>query len=392
MRRRAVALMAALATSLMLMPSAGADEHFEFEPVVYDIAATPSGSILVGENAGAIVGVDPGDMTVQEIRHGGIDVLAELSLPTIINGLDAIGRGEFFLTTGGSDLAQDGALWRVSPGSTRMVADLAAFERSNDPDAFEGPMWKDQRCEFKDGFSTGPQNNPFHVTAFTGSTALVADAAGNTLLSAKTNGVVDWIAVFTPPIDESGEWLIRFHQHMVDEETPIEGEPIPCYVQPVPTSVAVGPGGDYYVGELTGATEDGTLPIGLSRVWKIDSGARNVVCSEADPQPGCELLINGLTSVIDVAFGLDGGLYVVEYDETSWIATFAPAIASGGTISTYDPITGDLIEVVASGLEFPSAITFDKQGNLWVLENNDVPALAPPSEKVKPTVRQVALP
>jgi hypothetical protein len=179
---------------------------------------------------------------------------------------------------------------------------------------------------------------------------------------------------------------------MVDEETPIDGEPVPCYVQPVPTSVAIGPGGDYYVGELTGATEDGTLPIGLSRVWRIDSGARNVVCSETDALNGCELLIDGLTSVIDVAFGPDGDLYVVEYDETSWIATFAPAIASGGTIGKYDPATGDLIEVVASGLEFPSAITFDEHGNLWVLENNDVPALAPPSDKVKPTVRQIKLP
>lgn len=392
MNRRQVVLMAALATLLMLMPSAGADEQFEFEPMVYDIAATPSGSILVGESAGAILGADPGDMAVKEIHRGEVGVLTELDLPTVVNGLDAIGRGDFFLTTGGSDLAQDGALWRVSPGSTRMVADLAAFERDNDPDAFEGPMWKDQRCEFIDGFSTGPQNNPFHVTTLSGSTALVADAAGNTLLSAKTNGIIDWVAVFTPPVDGNGEWLIRFHQDMVDEDTPIEGDPIPCYVQPVPTSVAIGPGGDYYVGELTGATEDGTLPIGLSRVWRIDSGAHNVVCSEADPQNGCEILIDGLTSVIDVAFGPDGDLYVVEYDETSWIATFAPAIASGGTISKYDPATGDLIEVVASGLEFPSAITFDKQGNLWVLENNDVPALAPPSDKVRPTVRQIEMP
>ncbi|MFP4554449.1 MAG: hypothetical protein ACLFRT_11395, partial [Actinomycetota bacterium] len=134
MNRRAIVLMAALAMALMLMPSAGADERFEFEPMVYDLAATPSGSILVGENAGAVLGVDPGDVTVKEIRRGGVDVLTELDLPTVINGLDAIGRGNFFLTTGGSDLAQDGALWRVSPGSTRMVADLAAFERENDPD------------------------------------------------------------------------------------------------------------------------------------------------------------------------------------------------------------------------------------------------------------------
>jgi hypothetical protein len=204
MRKRTILILAAVATMLLaLVPAAGADEQyeFEFEPMVYDIAATPSGSILVGENAGAILGVDPGDMTVKEIRRGGVGVLTELDLPTVINGLDAIGRGNFFLTTGGSDIAQDGALWRVSPGSTRMVADLAAFERDNDPDAFEGPMWKDQRCEFIDGFSAGPQNNPFHVTTLSGSTALVADAAGNTLLSAKTNGVIDWIALFTPPTD-----------------------------------------------------------------------------------------------------------------------------------------------------------------------------------------------
>jgi hypothetical protein len=156
MRKRTTLILAAVATMLLaLVPAAGADEQyeFEFEPMVYDIAATPSGSILVGENAGAILGVDPGDMTVKEIRRGGVGVLTELDLPTVINGLDAIGRGNFFLTTGGSDIAQDGALWRVSPGSTRMVADLAAFERDNDPDAFEGPMWKDQRCEFIDGFS-----------------------------------------------------------------------------------------------------------------------------------------------------------------------------------------------------------------------------------------------
>lgn len=393
MNRRAIVLMAALAMALMLMPSAGADERFEFEPMVYDLAATPSGSILVGENAGAVLGVDPGDVTVKEIRRGGVDVLTELDLPTVINGLDAIGRGNFFLTTGGSDLAQDGALWRVSPGSTRMVADLAAFERENDPDAFEGPMWKDQRCEFvPDLFTAGPQNNPFHVTTLSGSTALVADAAGNTLLSAKTNGVIDWIAIFTPPTDEEGDWLIAFEQTMADENTPID--PIPCYVQPVPTSVAIGPNGDYFVGELTGATELGTLPVGLSRVWRIDSNARHAVCSETDPSDDCEVLIDGLTSVIDVAFGPDGNLYVVEYDETSFFAAFDPEALppEGGTISKYDPASGDLIEVVKSKLEFPSAITFDKQGNLWLLENNDVPDLATPGEKVKPTIRQIELP
>lgn len=356
---------------LALVPAAGADEQYEFESPVYDIAAAPDGSVLVGENGGDA-------FTVKEIRKGEIGLVAEIDAETAINGLAAIGRGDFFLTTMGTDLAQDGELWRVSRGVAREVADLAAFERNNDPDAFAGPQWKDQLCEAIDGFSAGPQNNPFHVTALSGGTALVADAAGNTLLSATTSGAIDWRALFTPPVDANGDWLIRWFAG--------ENEDIPCYVQPVPTSVAVGPNGDLYVGELTGAKTEfpvnipDDFPIGLSRVWRIDAGANNVVCSQTDPSPDCELIIDGLTSVIDLAFGPDGNLYVVEYDESSWFSLFIPGTATGGTISAYDT-AGNLIETVATGLDFPSAITFDKWGNLWLLENNATGAA--------PTVRQL---
>lgn len=353
---------------LALVPAAGAEEHFEFETAVFDIAAAPDGSILVGENGGE-------GSTVKEIRKGEIGLVAEIDAPTRINGLAAIGRGNFFLTTEGSDLAQDGELWRVSRGVAREVADLAAFERNNDPDAFAGPQWKDQACEAIDGFSAGPQNNPFHVTAESGGTALVADAAGNTVLSATTSAAIDWRALFTPPVDANGDWIIRWFAG--------ENEDIPCYVQPVPTSIAVGPDGDLYVGELTGARSatDGFFPIGLSRVWRISAGTNNVVCSQTDPSPDCELLIDGLTSVIDLAFGPEGNLYVVEYDESSWFSLFVPGSASGGTISAYDT-NGNLVEVVATGLQYPSAITFDKRGNLWLLENNDT--------GVTPTVRQLS--
>ncbi|HUG32674.1 MAG TPA: ScyD/ScyE family protein [Acidimicrobiia bacterium] len=363
-------IVVAVATMLMLVPAAGADEQYTFESPVYDIAATPAGSILVGENA-------DGTFEVKEIRRGEVGTVIEVDAESAINGLDALGRGNFYLTTGGTDLAQNGELWRVSRGVAREVADLAAFERNNDPDALAGPQWKDQACEAIDGFSAGPQNNPFHVTALSGGTALVADAAGNTLLSATTSGVIDWRALFTPPVDSNGDWMIRW----------FAGD-IPCYVQPVPTSVAIGPGGDLYVGELTGALseEDGVLPIGLSRVWRIDAGANNVVCSQTDPAPDCELLIDGLTSVIDVAFGPDGLLYVVEYDANSWIAAFASGLAAGGNISAYDPDSGALVRDVASGLDFPSAITFDKRGNLWLLENNDTRVIMgdPPTVRMLP--------
>lgn len=332
---------------------------YEFDAPVYDIASTPNGDILVGLNSSD-------SKNIMVIKNGEISMMTKIDAATNIQGIAAIGTGTAFVSTAGTDLAQNGELYRATYGRSKMIADLAAFERENDPDAFGGIQWKDQQCEAIDGFSAGPQNNPYHVAALSGNTALVADAAGNSILSATTTGSIDWKAVLTPPLNSDGEFKVRFNS------AGAEGE-ILCYVQPVPTSVAVGPDGYVYVGELTGALSetDGVFPIGLSRVWKLPASSTNVTCSAKDPYGECELLIDGLTSIIDIEIGPNGLLYVVEFDESSWFAAFIPALASGGTITAYD-LEGNFVETVASNLSFPSAITFDKRGNLWLLENNNV--------------------
>lgn len=319
-------------------------DQYEFEAAVYDIAAAPDGSILVAQNT-----------NIKTIRRGMIaDVV---TIPTVpgspINGLDAIGTGNFFAASGGLDQAQGAGVWRVSPGGARLVADIEAFETANDPDAFEGTQWKDQRCEEDptQGFTEGPQSNPYHLTALSGSDVLVADAAGNTLLRATTRGELDWVAVFTPPVDETGDPRVLFP---LDTDTD-------CFVQPVPTSVAVAEDGALYVGELTGAP---AVP-GWSRVWRIEPGASNVVC----PSDECREIISGLTSVIDLAFGPDGRLYVVEMDRNGWLGGLILGDPAGGTIQSCDVDTGTC-ETVAEDLLFPGAITFDKRGNLWLLENS----------------------
>lgn len=110
-------------------------------------------------------------------------------------------------------------------------------------------------------------------------------------------------------------------------------------MQPVPTSVDIGPGGAYCVGELTGVTAESIFEdnpsTGLSRVWHIEPGARNVIC----PSDDCEVAIDNLTSVIDLAFGPDGGLY--EYDANGWFAATELDDAAGGTIKSCDVDTGD---------------------------------------------------
>lgn len=326
---------------------------YEFQgAVAFDISATPDGSIMVGLNT-------ENGRSIQLIKNGEIRTIHEVETNTNIQGIEAIGTGNAFFTTGGSNLAEDGELYRISNGKVRMVADLGEFEKDNDPDAFEGLQWKNQLCEEEGIFSAGPQNNPFKVTTLDGGTALIGDAAGNTILQATTTGHIDWKAILTPPLNENGEFMVLF-----------EHDGLTCYVQPVATSVTVGPDGYVYVGELTGAvpetdlTPDG-LPKELSRVWRFPADATNLVCSQVEGSEDCYLFLDGLTSVIDLEFGPDGLLYVVEFDENSWAGLANPM---GGTVSAYN-LDGELIKK-AEGLMLPSAITFDKKGNLWLLENN----------------------
>jgi hypothetical protein len=350
---------------------------YEFSAPVYDIAATPDGRILVAETIPPEVELPPeGETslsTVRQISREGVEAIAELSTVqgAPINGLEAIDDRCFFATSGALDQAVGGGLWRVSQGEAQMVADIEAFETEVDPDAFGGTQWKDPQCEASETRTAGPQSNPYHLTALSGREALVADGAGNALLSATDGGTVDWVAVLTPPVDQNGDWRVLFP---LDDNTN-------CYVQPVPTAVAVGPDGAYYVGELTGVTPailGGEAASPLARVWRIAPGARNVVC----PSDQCQEVLSGLISVIDVDFGPDGELYVVEFDANGWFAATAGGVAAGGTIKRCDVDTGDCTLIEDADVTL-GAITFDRWGQMWVLENT-TPEMA--------TVRRVELP
>ena len=69
----------------------------------------------------------------------------------------------------------------------------------------------------------------------------------------------------------------------------------PVRMQAVPSAVAQGPDGAFYVGELTGFP----FPPGRARVWRVVPG-----------QPP-EVYAGGFTAVVDLAWGADG-LYVLE--------------------------------------------------------------------------------
>jgi DNA-binding beta-propeller fold protein YncE len=155
-------------------------------------------------------------------------------------------------------------------GHGRLVADLWRFERDVNPDAQIGNPLID--------------SNPVDVFADHKRT-LVADAGGNTVLSVSDRGRVRAVKVF-PNIDMPHPF--------------IPGAIVP--MQAVPTGVVVGPDGAYYMSQLTGFP----FPIGGAKVFRIDprSGAVTTYAS-------------GFTMAMDLAFGRDGTLYVLEIDSDS---------------------------------------------------------------------------
>lgn len=280
----------------------------------------PDGSLLAAVASAGIVSIRGGDTELMAALPG-------------VNGVAAVGLGNAYVVTGGSTdpgqiLPTSRKLYRLSNGAIRMIADLWAFEQAVNPDDF----WHDG--------PTAVESNPFDVAVLDGGRVLVADAAANAILEVDASGTVDWVAVLTP----------------LDLDAPLIDP------QPVPTSIAVGPEGGYYVGELTG------FPgyEGVSRVWRIAPGSRHVQC----PSAACTLVATGFTSIIDLAFGPNGTLYVLELDEAGWLGMEAAgfSMAEGGTVNACNVATG-ACTVVADRLPLSTAIAVDSYGNVWLAEH-----------------------
>jgi hypothetical protein len=129
----------------------------------------------------------------------------------------------------------------------------------------------------------------------------------------------------------------------------------------------VGADGYYYVGELKGFP----APLGTSSVWRVSPDASGALC----PNPDCEQVLSGFTSIIDLAVGADGTLYVAELDEDGWAAVEIFQAGVGGTVNACDVGTGACVEV-AGGIPILTAVTVGKDGGLWATVNALIPPLA----------------
>jgi sugar lactone lactonase YvrE len=119
----------------------------------------------------------------------------------------------------------------------------------------------------------------------------------------------------------------------------------------VPTGVVRGPDGAYYVSQLTGFP----FPVGGARIFRVDpsTGAYTTYAS-------------GFTNAMDLDFGRDGTLYVLEIDHDSLLNP-----GTDGALLAVPPGGGapELIDLPAGTLTAPGGLAVGRHGELYVSNN-----------------------
>lgn len=206
-----------------------------------------------------------------------------------------------------------GSVLHVTPsGSYKVLTDVAAHELAFNP--AQGPV----------------DSNPYGLVALPGR-RIVADAGANALIEVLANRRTRTFAVL-PPLP------------------PVP--PIMAPREPVPTSVAEGPDGALYVGQLT------AFPFwaGTSSILRISSDGGTITP-----------VVSGLTAVVDVTFDRGGAMYILEV-ATGQTAPFPPPPPSpglgNGRLLRVCP--GGSPTVLLSGLFFPSGVAIGPDGAAYL--------------------------
>jgi hypothetical protein len=217
-----------------------------------------------------------------------------------------------------------GHIVKVNPwnGTVWPFADFVQYEATNNPD--------------KNTEEGGVDSDAYGLLARHGG-YVVADAGGNDVLSVKHKQITT-LATFASTLVPAPPFI----------QPPPPGGMIP--MQAVPTSVAMRPHDpDLYVGQLTG--------------FPFVPGAANVY--RIKPDGTTEVFASGFTNIVDIAWGRNGSLYVLEISANG-LASDNPGpgalyrVSADGTSRTL--VAGD-------GLVSPTAVAFGKDGTVYVSNN-----------------------
>ena len=201
-----------------------------------------------------------------------------------------------------------------------------------------------------------PTDSNAYGLTLVGGGVLVTDAAGNELDLIRNNGRVVTVAKFPNEVIPTSA--------VGDPSLP---PALPA--EAVPTSVAVGPDGYWYVGELKGFP----FAPGTSRVWRIAPWARNVVCDPAATHGACTVYADGFTSITGLDFGPDGSLYVVEIVKNGVNGLFSGTDVTGALIRYKN---GAMTDISDGQLTLPGDVAVTRGGAIYVT-NKSVCSTAP---------------
>ncbi len=344
-KRIAVGVIAALVVALASV--APATSRPDPDGVVVEGLTDPRGIAVAG---GRTLLVAEGDGQVTKIkprRHGGakVSTFAEFPFDPELGPFPVEvayqGPNHVWVTLAGDPdpSVGGGSVVRLNrKGKITVSVDIAGYQVT-DPDP-------DDQDDFPE------ESNPFGLATLTGGGVLVTDAANNDLLKIKKNKKIKTVARFLredvpyPPVD------------VPDFEDPPPGTPTPA--ESVPTAVAIGPDGAWYVSELKG------FPFvkGTSRIWRIEPGTKNATCDPLSPDTGpCTTFATGFTSVIDLAFGRDGTMYVLEIAKEGLLA----AELTGDPFGALWAVSGGTKTELAPGtLLVPGGVAVGHNGTLSV--------------------------
>ncbi len=333
MRLPVIGLLAALIAASGLAASSAAAAPSNFVGPLFGVATARDGSLLVADSGQGIVRV-----------NGRVSLVARL--PGVVDVALRSGGGLWAITSGEPG---DQKLYRVVRGRPILVANLYAFEAKRNP------------------HPSDINSNPFDVADLGRGRALVADAGGNDLLKVNRHGKVKLVAVLPDEVvsTANAQRLAGCPDAPPDFAFVCDAPTMPA--EAVPTSVAIGPDGAFYVGELKGFP----APIGESRVWRIDRNARNARCGRS---PRCSVALDGFTSIIDLTFGPVWRLIVAQIDDASWLA-LEGGQGAGGSVHACALATR-ACETLTSGVPILTAITYRTDGSLWGTRNALIPGAA----------------
>ncbi|MDO8212896.1 ScyD/ScyE family protein [Conexibacter sp. CPCC 206217] len=270
--------------------------------------------------SGRIVGVNPGSGAKRTVASGLLSVAGPDG--TFATGPDGVSAGPdgrvMTVITSATPReiagvprpaqAQAGELFRVLPRPLTDVAAIDSFEWRHNSDGVRGDL----------------NSNPYAVLALEGRD-VVADAGANAVLQVRGRSVSLLAA--------------------------IKG---PGRTQRVPSSLALGPEGDIYVGELAEGAGNGA-----ARVLRIPAnGGRPTVYA------------TGFTTVTGIDFGPDGSLYVTE------LTTNTRARSAPGRVTRVAP-DGRRTSYSGRDLFFPQGAAVAQDGSVYVSDFSVLPASTP---------------